>query len=331
MRAVKLAFLIVSATAYGSELPAFLAEFAERANEKLTHLGPYMRQVVKETIKKHELPVTLPKDLLPSNDTDACKPCMEKTSEFVIEKSLTKLKGMCEKANSCKSKKICGFLNRHEKMTVGMMIEHVRPMALSAAFCIGKDACKPTAQIEDEVFQGKEAHEALMDHYDNLDLDGVGDRIEGLVPEAEDEEEEEKDGVDVVRELDHDWQCQDEHHHMHVCPHCMKRAIRFIMGHSVKKVHEMCASTDCPKAQRLCKFARDHREVAFGMLVMKVEPWKAAFGFCVAMGKGKGKGKVKGKHHHGKFKGKGNDNGKGREKSGKFKGWMPEGLYSVVV
>jgi hypothetical protein len=243
---------------------------------------------------------------------------LEDASNFVIEHSLEKLKAMCEKASSCKAKKICGFLGDHPQMAIGMMIEHVRPMALSTAYCVGKGVCKPDAQTTDEVFQGKEAHEALMDHYDNLDLDRVTDEAAELSPEAEDGEE-----------LEQDEQCQDEgQHHMRVCPRCMKKAIRFIMGHAVMKVHEMCHATECPKAQRLCEWARGHREVAFGMLLMKVEPWKGAFGFCIGMARGKAKGKGKHHHHHhdGKGKGKGKSKGKGK---GKDKGWFQQAFETI--
>jgi hypothetical protein len=318
MRCIASLLVVAAVGVEGFEPPSFLTEFAAKANDKLMHLGPYMRQIVKETVNKHEFPLLMTSEpktlhkLVPANGTDDCKTCLEGASKFIIEHSLQQLKAMCEKADgkSCKATKICHFLGNHPKITIGMMIEHVRPMALSMAYCAGKGVCKPDAQIQAEVFQGKEAHEALMDHYDNLDLDGVTDEVGELAPESSDDEEE-------VSEPEE--QCEDEHHHHDVCPYCLKRAIRHIMGHAVMKVHEMCHATTCPKAQRMCQWARDNKEVAFGMLLMKVEPWKGAFGFCVGFKKGKGKGKGK---HHGKGKGKGWGNGDGEgHDHGKGKGW----------
>lgn len=73
----------------------------------------------------------------------------------------------------------------------------------------------------------------------------------------------------------------------------------------------------------MCDWARHNREVAFGMLLMKVEPWKGAFGFCLGLEKGKGKGKDKGK-------GKGKDKGKYHGPKGKGKG-KGKGKDDIVV
>lgn len=49
---------------------------------------------------------------------------------------------------------------------------------------------------------------------------------------------------------------------------------------TIAHVKGMCASTKCPVVQGWCKWAGMHRELAYGMLLAKVEPWKYAIGRC---------------------------------------------------
>lgn len=111
-----------------------------------------------------------------------------------------------------------------------------------------------------------------------------------------------------------------------VCKHCYVRVFRAVMKMAIMGTKKMCASTECPFLQYWCKWAAEHREEAYGMILAKTEPWKYAIGRCWHPDpKGKGKGKGKHHHHHGhhrhghKGKGKGRDdddhkgNGKGDE------------------
>merc|ERR1712045_252356 len=96
-----------------------------------------------------------------------------------------------------------------------------------------------------------------------------------------------------------------------VWKHCYKMVFRIVMQHSVSMVKKLCKTTECPRMQGFCRWSRWHREMAFGVLLAKVEPWKYALGRCYHPRKGKGKGKHgkrkyhhmggkgEGKHHHG--------------------------------
>merc|ERR550532_1495838 len=86
---------------------------------------------------------------------------------------------------------------------------------------------------------------------------------------------------------------------------CYRKVFRIVMARSVSMVKKQCRTTHCPKMQGFCRWARWHREMAYGVLLAKVEPWKYALGRCYHPGKGmdKGKhhhegGKGQGKHHH---------------------------------
>jgi hypothetical protein len=104
--------------------------------------------------------------------------------------------------------------------------------------------------------------------------------------------------------------------------HCYKMVFRIVMAHSVSMVKKQCRTTHCPKMQGFCKWARWHREMAYGVLLAKVEPWKYALGRCYHPGKGIDKGKG----DHGKDK---NDKGKHHHKGGKGEG-KPE-VSEVIV
>merc|ERR1719270_1981987 len=91
-----------------------------------------------------------------------------------------------------------------------------------------------------------------------------------------------------------------------VWKHCYRMVFRIVMEHSVSMVKKLCKTTECPRMQGFCRWARWHREMAFGVLLAKVEPWKYALGRCYHPGKGKGKHHHAGHHHAGHHhKGKG--------------------------
>lgn len=58
---------------------------------------------------------------------------------------------------------------------------------------------------------------------------------------------------------------------------CFKKTFGFVMEMVVKKTEEMCKKTKCPVMGKWCQWARQNKntqEAAFGMLMMKVQPWK---------------------------------------------------------
>jgi len=79
----------------------------------------------------------------------------------------------------------------------------------------------------------------------------------------------------------------------HVCVKCYKKVFGIVMKVAVMRTKKMCNTTKCPFLQGWCKWAGEHKEMAFGMLMGKVEPWKYAIGRCYHKEKkGEGKGKL---------------------------------------
>merc|ERR1719502_837477 len=74
-------------------------------------------------------------------------------------------------------------------MTLGMMIEHVRPMSLATAYCYGKGSCKkPDDMTMSEIASGHEPHEALLDNFDKIDWSEVQEETEMLAPSTDENE-----------------------------------------------------------------------------------------------------------------------------------------------
>merc|ERR1712176_900013 len=92
-------------------------------------------------------------------------------------------------------------------------------------------------------------------------------------------------------------QCPERMHHK-VRTRCMKKTMRRVMGVAIMKVKAECAdaqNSKNPVMIKMCPWMAEHKMVALGMLVAKVEPWKFAFGRCFH-----GHGNERGHHgHHG--------------------------------
>lgn len=65
-----------------------------------------------------------------------------------------------------------------------------------------------------------------------------------------------------------------------VCKKCYVKTFRFVMMAAFKGTKKMCAHTKCPFLKGWCKWAGEHKEMAAGMILGKVEPWKYAIGRC---------------------------------------------------
>jgi hypothetical protein len=223
-----------------------------------------------------------------ATDNATCSKCVQTGTKFVVDKTMAKMTEMCKAAqngpHSCIAKKVCGMMAKHSKVTLGMIMEHVRPLSLSTAYCFGKGACKePNSVTMDEIAMGEMPHEALLDHFDGMDWSEVEEQTLSLDPASD-------DAIEVDTSDAAMGECMDEFQKMRkkmpVCPKCMKGTMRRVVGFAVKKVKGMCmmcAQSDadkCKVMQKMCPWAAANKETALGMLIAKVEPWKFALGHC---------------------------------------------------
>jgi len=129
---------------------------------------------------------------------------------------------------------------------------------------------------------------------------------------AQEEEEDEDEKPDQPDQPESD---KDEDGH--VCRKCYRKVMGVVMEKAVEITRGMCEKTKCPAMQGWCKWAGEHKAVAYGMILAKVEPWKYAIGACwkkdgkksyekdSRLGCGCGKHGKHGRHegHHGHHRG----------------------------
>lgn len=276
--------LVLFAIAAGSTAIEVDLSYLETVSSDLhDHLVSGLRSLLKEHARPE---IALPQ--LKNHTT--CKPCVQEGTKFLVHSTVSKMQDTCAKISannsdprSCMAMKVCGMMSKHPKVMLGMMIEHVRPMSLSTAYCVGKGACeKPDSVTMDEIVMGNEPHEALLENFDKIDWTEVEEQTQELLPFEKDDEVAESVAP----------KCEEQKKHMKVCPKCMKKAMRHVMHHSVVKVKEMCAHVDqikCPVMKKMCPWMAQNKAVSLGMLIGKVEPWKFAFGFCLAKKKDHGR------------------------------------------
>jgi len=247
-------------------------QYLETVSEDLHN---YFSSHLKALLHEHARPQQISPVVVLKN-ADTCKPCVQEVSKYLIEETVGKMKKMCEKASNgphgCVAGKICGMMAKHPKVTLGMMMEHVRPVSMGMAYCTGKGACKKPDEVTmAEIAMGEQPHEALLQNFDEVDWTDIEEHTEEL------EVTQGNDG-----QMEASQMCmQEKPQHHKVCPHCMKHAMRYVMGHAIKKVKMMCMKSKCPVMQKMCPWMKQNKEVALGMLIAKVEPWKMAFGYCV--------------------------------------------------
>jgi len=265
-------------------------EFTDQIIDRMhSHHASALREMVYEYVKPQRLPLHT---LVPKT-ADTCGDCMRPGAKFIVEHALAKLKEGCVKAaaNNCRFAKVCALMGEHPNATLGMVIEHVRPLSLSMAYCVGKGACdKPDETALTEITTGHEPHEALLESFDKMDWSMAIDNAETVAepPQSEEEPEAEDEEPEALM-------CLENKGMPKICPKCMKRTMKRVMFHAVMKVKAMCKTTQCPMLQKMCPWAAQNQEIAFGMLLGKVEPWKIAFGFCMHRGH-----RAHGRHNHGK-------------------------------
>merc|ERR1719432_439425 len=193
---------------------------------------------------------------------------------------------MCNATSCVEMQKVCGLMAKHSDVALGMMIEHVRPMSLAMAYCVGKGNCeKPGEMTMAEIATGEQPHEALLDNFDKMDFTEVEEQITEF---GSDEDDVGEDPADAPHDP------KPKHHK--VCPMCMKKTMRRVMGFAIMKVKNKCAeahNSENSVMKQMCPWMAEHKMVALGMLAAKVEPWKFAFGRCFH-----GRGDRHGRHGH---------------------------------
>jgi hypothetical protein len=202
-----------------------------------------------------------------STDTDckeACCQCVAGVTEAIMKKVMTRVEEVCKSPPDCPFiQKACEMMGNHSDTVFGFLLGRTEAGKLGFAYCLGASKCKMQAE-ETHLFSA---------------LSKPREREDAIKDREEDEH--------AAREPDHD-----DDKHGQGCRHkCMRKTIHRVMERRIQGASKMCESTQCPRMQRICAWAKAHHDVAVGLLAASVQPWKFASGFCA---------RKHGQHHHGK-------------------------------
>merc|ERR1711907_123980 len=95
----------------------------------------YFSSSLRALVHEHANPKQTAFPVIPHFKNETCGECVRFGAKYLLEKTVDKMKNMCanaaNSANACVAQKVCGMMAKHNSMTLGMMIEHVRPMSLA--------------------------------------------------------------------------------------------------------------------------------------------------------------------------------------------------------
>jgi len=269
---------------YHHQPPQFVHQIVQDAKLKIV-----FGKNVQEAIKNSTLTQTT------GEPSDECKKCVWGAAKWIVDDTMDKIDDWCDDEkveNDHHKKEFCDLVKAHRKLVEGMVIFWTQPLRVGGAYCYGHGDCGD----DDFDMDGKLSSKHDMSHM-GFGLDRMVSEVEwsdlSFTLEEFSEKHENKLRGRKLRDVDDDDQDND-HDRPKPCPKCMKKVMKKVMEHVVEKVKEWCkGESKCPVKDCVCKWAREHREEAFGFLIAMAEPWKFAAGYCWPH-----------KHHHDKHHGK---------------------------
>jgi len=64
------------------------------------------------------------------------------------------------------------------------------------------------------------------------------------------------------------------------CAKCLRRSVKWQLRTATRALQEACEATKCPHFQKFCEWAEKHPHVTRGMIYGRLQPYKAAAGYC---------------------------------------------------
>merc|ERR1719161_646486 len=134
-------------------------------------------------------------------------------------------------AKHCRVARICEKMSAHPKVMLGMLVERIRPLALSRMFCAGSRACDHPAEPLHSVLElanSPVAGEELLGNCDEIDMGLLREEVDELEPSLPDEEltQDGQEAIAAPNDEKAPAQCASDEGMPKVCPRCMKRAMR---------------------------------------------------------------------------------------------------------
>eukprot|EP00397_Hematodinium_sp_SG-2012_P042771 GEMP01047382.1.p1 GENE.GEMP01047382.1~~GEMP01047382.1.p1 ORF type:complete len:281 (+),score=61.97 GEMP01047382.1:89-931(+) len=211
---------------------------------------------------------------MPMSSNGTCCKCIGNVGCHAVNITMISIQKWCEEHSPKKKdqKRFCKLLERKPAVVEGMVIFWIHPLDLGFAYCLGHGDCKHKPNVTELIGDDmKFGMEHVLHHLNVSNTDGIEKKMTEFHKYHKDDHP--KDEKKMQKYLRH----QQDHK---PCPYCVKAISALVMQHAIKKVVDWCLHTKCPKAKAICKWALQHKAIAFGYLLAAVEPWKFATGYC---------------------------------------------------
>lgn len=215
----------------------------------------FLKEMILKMEEKRESAKFMENPLL-EDESEECKQCQAGVYDWVAKHTKAWLD------HACKNPKkdlvdLCKLAEDHPHVVCGMLIYWTRPYQSAGAYCVGTKACPPPKDDEFEEPPEALADRIAQESWKSMSIDVPGEDIENAAAG-----------------------------HPEPSKECTDKVNKVIMGEVVESVKKWCEETSpkCKKAKKICEWAGQHKDVAFGWIMAAVEPWKFSYGYCYPRG-----------------------------------------------
>lgn len=211
-----------------------------------------------------------------------CEQCVALGGSYLVRSVVDAISASCKYTNSTEVIEQCKSLSQFEPVLLGYVVERLKPVAHSLAFCSGLGTCKvgdSRAVIQQGLaYSGKDAAihtlEAVIETLESdpdmsnlLVFDGSRYQFEVAGVKAPTEVE---DGSDTTKP----------------CLSCIKRVDHHVMEVVMGRVLQRCSSVKkfaSKDLEKSCKWIDDNQQYFLGSVLAKTEPYKFSSGYCTGL------------------------------------------------
>lgn len=201
---------------------------------------------------------------------ERCMLCVKATTRHIMESVIDHLKKMCESTKCPFLQKKCAQAKEHPGVAFGYLLDRVHAMDKSVAYCYGRRAC-PHPPVGHHCCCGA--------HCDSNDM------AADMMPEHEFARHLENMNLFQSPALmGQAMQQMARNEGNQTCVECIEGTACCVTEAAVHMIGQWCEKTECPCAKRMCDWAKEHKDVALGILVHRLRPGEWGCGWCFGKG-----------------------------------------------
>jgi len=204
-----------------------------------------------------------------------CMDCIDKAVKCWYHIAFQKMDDWCAKPSKCPvQKRICKVFKNEPEIFAGMLFVWGHPMDDGYFYCYGHGECKPK-----DMFPGLNGQGGMMAAVEDFSLadtewekqEEPTSELELFHTESEIEEllmmgEEKMFGMELFG--------GDKY------KKCVKKTSCWVMKKVIHKICDWCKNATKKEDVKKCDWMKAHKKFTFGALLVAVQPWKYAMGYC---------------------------------------------------